>query len=192
MCSEISEVAAITEGWADAAAPTIRGIPTAAIVGVYNVIYSLPQDCRIPMIYDSDGWTKPQVVRALILGSIWTNGKINLFPQMDQFPDGGGCEFFKAGYSAGDYQTLINESMKPYEFILKWTEHFDKMPDNVRAKAIWVACEALEWLKNPYQVLKHLEKQRDEKIGDDRKIKGISAEHVPNADSFLDNAVEVA
>ena len=191
-CTDWTEVQAITEGWADAAAPTVRGIPTAAIVGVYNVIYSVPQGCKVPMIYDSDGWQKPQVVRALILGSLWTGGKINLFPEMEQFPAGGGCEFFKAGYSISDYQELINKAYKPIDFLGEWICRFPSMDPRVKVKALWVATEALSWLNQPGQMVDNLVKQRDDKLEEFKQIKGLSGEHVPNADKFLDDAVEVA
>ena len=180
-------VQAMTEGWADAAAPTIRGVPTAAIVGVYNIIYSVPKGCKVPIIFDSDGWAKPQVVRALILGSIWTNGKINLFPEMPQFPNGGGCEFFKAGYSIADYQALVDGAMKPRDFLEAWVAKWPSLPSRTRTKAVWVASECLEWLTNPNAVLAGLERQREAKATEN----GLSPQHVPNPDKFLDSAVEM-
>jgi hypothetical protein len=192
VCNGWHEVQAITEGWADAAAPTVRGIPTAAIVGVYNVIYSVPQGCKVAMIYDSDGWQKPQVVRALLLGSLWTGGKINLFPEMEQFPAGGGCEFFKAGYSVADYQALIQDAYKPVDFLQAWIERFPTMDATTRGKALWVASEAIGWLNQPGHMAESLLMQRDDKLEATKRVKGLSVEHVPNSDKFLDDAVEVA
>lgn len=191
-CNGWAEVQAITEGWADAAAPTIRGVPTAAIVGVYNVIYSIPQGCKITMIYDSDGWQKPQVIRALLLGSLWTCGKINLFPEMDKFPSGGGCEFFKAGYSVADYQVLIEKAYKPIDFLRVWIEKFPSMDSRTRGKAVWVAAEAMSWLNYPEQMVDKMLAQREDKLSQRDRIKGISGEYVLQSDKFLDDAVEIS
>lgn len=181
-------VEAITEGWADAAAPTVRGIPTAAIVGTYNIIHSVPMGCRIPIIFDSDGWTNPGVMRALLQGAIWTHGKINLFPHMEAYPKGGGSEFFKAGYTINDYRTLIDEAMTPYQLLLKWVEHWGRMPRKAQTYSVAVAMEAREWLRNPDAVLTYLTQQRDEKKTNPDE--GISPNHEDDAESFLAKAIE--
>ena len=183
-----SSVDAITEGWADAAAPTVRGVRTAAIVGTYNVIYSVDKDCGVPLIYDADGWLKPQVMRALILGAIWTNGKVNLFPQMEQYPNGGGSEFFKAGHSIADYQQLINESMRPEKLIQRWIDFWPQMDDVTQARAVFVATEATHWIRKPNLVVDYLQHCRDEKI---ESADGLSMHHEESSD-FLDKALDLA
>ena len=182
-----TSVDAITEGWADAAAPTVRGVRTAAIVGTYNVVYSVDRDCGVPLIYDSDGWMKPQVMRALILGAIWTNGRVNLFPQMEQYPAGGGCEFFKSGHTITDYQQMINEAMTPYQLIKKWIEFWPQMDKPTQMKATAVATEAAHWIRKPDLVLSYLQQCRDEKIPAEI---GTSAQHEETHTDFLAQAVE--
>jgi hypothetical protein len=181
-----SDVAAITEGWADAAAPTVRGVNTAAIVGTYNIIHSVPMGCRVPIIFDSDGWAKPAVMRALLLGSIWTKGRINLFPAMPEYPNGGGCEFFKSGRSASDYKGLIDEAMTPYQILHKWIEFWPKLPVKTQTHAVSVAMECAQWLRKPDAVLTYLEQQRDKKNPD----VGISAHHEESHLEFLAAAIE--
>jgi hypothetical protein len=185
----ITSCSAITEGWADAAAPTVRGVRTAAIVGTYNVIYSIDRGCKVPIIFDSDGWQKPQVMRALLLAAIWTEGKINLFPQMESYPSGGGSEFFKVGHTPADYQQLINDAMKPAALIEAWLGHWKVMDRNTATKAAWVATEALQWLRQPDVVAEYLQQCRDAKIPPD---KGLSAVHQERHHDFLNDAVEVA
>jgi hypothetical protein len=180
-------VDAITEGWADAAAPSVRGVRTAAIVGTYNVVYSVDRDCGVPLIYDSDGWMKPQVMRALILGAIWTNGRVNLFPQMEQYPSGGGCEFFKSGHSIADYQQLINEAMLPMKLIQKWIEFWPQMDKKVQGQAIAVATEAAHWIHKPDLVLSYLQQCRDEKLPAEA---GTSPQHEETHIEFLAKAIE--
>jgi hypothetical protein len=182
-----ASVEAITEGWADAAAPTVRGVNTAALVGIYNLIHCVPAGCRIPIIFDSDGWTNPGVMRALLQGAIWTQGKVNLFPHMEAYPKGGGSEFFKAGYTINDYRTLIDEAMTPYQLLLKWIEHWGKMPRKTQTYSVAVAMEAREWLKNPDAVFTYLKQQRDKK--NPNPDEGISPNH-EDAESFLAKAIE--
>jgi|GEM_PF-4475532 len=184
----IKSCSAITEGWADAAAPTVRGVRTAAIVGVYNVIYSIERGCQVPIIFDCDGWRKPQVMRALLQASIWTDGKVNLFPYMEQYPDGGGSEFFKAGHTPADYQQLINQAMRPEALLKAWIEHWPSLDPKEAQGAVWVASEALQWLRNPDTLLDYLQQCRDEKIPAD---KGVSSTHQPTHQDFLSQAVEV-
>jgi hypothetical protein len=180
-------VEAITEGWADAAAPTVRGVRTAAIVGTYNVIYSIDKDCGVPLIYDSDGWMKPQVMRALILGALWTNGRVNLFPQMEAYPSGGGSEFFRSGRTIADYQQLINEALTPHQLIKKWIGFWPQMDRATQTKAIGVATEAAYWIRNPDQVLRYLEQCREEKIPVEV---GTSIYHEETHIDFLSQAIE--
>lgn len=154
-----TQVKAFTEGWKDAAMPTVKGIPTAAIVGVDNIIYCVPMGCETPIIFDSDGWQKPQVVRALVTSALWTNGRINLFPEMPDYPTGGACEFFKSGGTISDYQGLIDKALKPADFINEWISHWSKFDDELKAECAKVAVELAHVLQNPSKYIEHLQRK---------------------------------
>ena len=187
------QVEAITEGYKDAAMPTLRGCPTAAIVGTYNVIYSVPKGCGVPLIYDSDGWRKPQVMRALFLGSIWCDSRINLFPTMPQFPTGGACEFFKSGHTISDYQELVNTAYKPVDFLREWMTRWGDFDLETKLRCEAVALEVLRWMRQPDVVLQYLQAKKDDKTGQmPELIKGISDKHQDEPDRFLTTAIEVA
>lgn len=156
------KIHARTEGWKDAAMPTVRGIATGAIVGVDNIIYCTKKGDEIPIIFDSDGWKKPQVVRALVIGAIWTNGKINLFPEMPEYPTGGACEFFKSGYSISDYQDLIDSAMSPIEFIQAWISRWDDFDDLLKIECARVAAKAVRVIQAGNRYLDCL----DDKVAD--------------------------
>jgi hypothetical protein len=120
-----------TEGWKDAAMPTLLGVNTAAFVGVDSIIYAVPRDCGLTLIFDSDGWCKWSVMAALIEAAIWTQGKIALFPKMENYPTGGACEWFK---TMGDrtsegkklaYRELIKKALTPVEFLEAWVSGID-------------------------------------------------------------------
>lgn len=157
-----TKVEAITEGWKDAAMPTVRGLATAAIVGVDNIIHCIEKGCETPIIFDSDGWRKPQVVRGLIVGAIWTNGKINLFPQMPDHPTGGACEYFKT-HSITDYQELLNSAMKPDDFLVEWTNHWKDFDYRLKAKCARIATNLSHILEKPDKYLEYLEMKVEEK-----------------------------
>ncbi|MEM6838827.1 MAG: hypothetical protein AAF609_18475, partial [Cyanobacteria bacterium P01_C01_bin.120] len=159
-----TKVHAITEGWKDAAMPTVRGIPTAAIVGVDNIIYSIPESCETPIIFDSDGWKNPQVVRGLVIGALWTNGRINLFPEMPDYPTGGACEFFKSGNSIADYQALIDSAMKPGEFIKAWVQRWSDFDEILKAECARVAAELSHFVQSPGTYRKRLENKVSDKL----------------------------
>lgn len=148
---------AITEGWKDAAKPTVLGVPTAAIVGVHNIIYSIPQGCKKPIIFDSDGWRNPQVIHGLITGAIWTGGKINLFPEMPDYPKGGACEFFKSGHTIFEYKALIEEALSPQEFLEVWVSKWkDYDPEDV-AVCCEMAVKLTTIVKDPNAALEQLQ-----------------------------------
>ena len=137
----------------------LKGTPTGAIVGVDNIIYCVPKDCGIPVIFDSDGWQKPQVVRALIISAVWTNGKINLFPEMSNYPNGGACEFFKDGNTVSDYQGLIDNAMKPADFISEWISHWPSFDEALKAECARVAMELSYIIQSPSKYIPHLQKK---------------------------------
>ena len=71
----------ITEGFKDAAFPTIRaGLPVAAIPGVWFVEKVVPKGCGCPIIFDSDAWTNAGVLQALIQGALHTGGSVAIVP----------------------------------------------------------------------------------------------------------------
>lgn len=120
----IKNCEALTEGYKDAARATLSGAPTVAIVGVSNIIYSVPQGCGVTTIFDSDGWTKPAVIEALVDSAIWTEGKINLLPQMQRYETGGVCEFFLCHNTVADYRNVIAEALTPAEFLEMWIDKY--------------------------------------------------------------------
>lgn len=152
-----TKVHAITEGWKDAAMPTVRGITTAAIVGVDNIIYCVPMGCETPIIFDSDGWQKPQVVRALVIGALWTNGRINLFPEMEEYPTGGACEFFKSGGTISEYQGLIDNALTPADFISEWITHWAGFDEALKVECVKVATELTYVLEHADKYIVHLQ-----------------------------------
>ena len=157
---------AITEGFKDAAKPTLLGCPTAAIVGVDNIIHTIPKDCKKPIIFDSDGWVKPQVVRALIKGALWTGGKINLFPKMPEYPCGGACEFFKSGASIKDYFDLIEKAMLPMDFLERWMDQLDPnvLGAEKHEQCLRVASKSVSLINSPLAAVLEMETRRVSKV----------------------------
>jgi phage/plasmid-associated DNA primase len=111
----------ITEGFKDAFSGTVHGkIPTGTISGVQSFEKVLAPDSGYTLIFDSDGWTNPKVMIALLRAGKKVNGKINLVPHILGEPKAGLCEFFKAGYTDKDYFELVNNAYKPDEFLNVW------------------------------------------------------------------------
>ena len=172
---------AATEGYKDAAMPTLRGVATAAVVGVSNIVYSLPRGWGKAIIFDSDGWENHAVVDALLTGAIWTHGRINLFPEMAQYPKGGACEFFKAGGTIEGYRALIDAAMKPVDFIQEWVKHWGGMTDIGRMEAARVACKWVYRLQHATDYMRSL----DAKLADHQKDKGLRVSPAPAATSHI-------
>jgi hypothetical protein len=128
---KVEDCEAGTEGWKDAAMPTLLGVNTAAFVGVDSIIYALPKDCGMTLIFDSDGWKKHTVMAALVEAAIWTQGRICLFPAMADYPNGGACEYFKTmGDRTPDgkkqaYKDLLKNALTPSQFIEAWAAGID-------------------------------------------------------------------
>jgi predicted P-loop ATPase len=119
--------AVITEGYKDAAAGTlIGGISTGAIAGVSHYRKALPQNGGHSFLFDSDGWTNPSVFAALVSAAAWTGGKIQLIPEIEGQPKAGLCEYFKAGYTSGDYAKLIASAYTSKKFLLELPKHWAK------------------------------------------------------------------
>ncbi|MFB2971824.1 hypothetical protein ACE1CD_22915 [Aerosakkonema sp. BLCC-F183] len=138
---------AVTEGFKDAQAGSLHGdVPTAAIAGVSHY-KALPQGAGITTIFDSDGWTNPNVMVSLIRCGQWLKGKINLIPEIPGQPKAGLCEFFKAGHTKEDYQKLIKNAYTPKELLLAWVQKFATIPkkwlDVAIKRAIRLAAELL-------------------------------------------------
>lgn len=161
-----TDVQALTEGWKDAAIPTVRGVPTGAIAGIWNVIHCVPQGCEIPIIFDSDVWCKPHLVHGLVQAGVWTQGRINLFPEMEAYPKGGACEFFKSGGTIADYQELIDEAMPPAEFLGQWVNHWERFDQGLRSECAYVAERLSLYLEMESTYIKELESQAQDKIAE--------------------------
>ncbi|MCT7953569.1 toprim domain-containing protein, partial [Ancylothrix sp. C2] len=129
----------ITEGWKDAKIATLRsGIPTGAVAGVSHVRKALPQNSRLITLFDADGRLNPSVFSSLFYAGEWLHGKIQLLPEIAQFPKAGLCEYFKAGHTADDYRKLIDSALTPEAFLLKWPLTWANMPDHRRSTAVRV------------------------------------------------------
>jgi energy-coupling factor transporter ATP-binding protein EcfA2 len=127
----------VTEGFKDAAAGTFHGrIATGAIAGVSHYRKALPQKGGHTLLFDSDGWTNPSVFAALVSAAAWTGGKIQLIPEIEGQPKAGLCEYFKAGHTAEDYQTLIAGAMSIGEFLLELPNRWGNMPTKYLARAL--------------------------------------------------------
>lgn len=165
--TNLEQLEAATEGFKDAAICTLNGIKTGGFTGIDFVPYNVPQGWGKPIIFDSDGWRNPSVMAGLIKAALWTEGKINLFPEMEAYPKGGACEFFLTGHTADDYLALIEESYDPKDLLVKWSEKFIHYDDTLRYECVRVYCEAIEKLKQPREWLTYqqyrLEKKREEK-----------------------------
>jgi hypothetical protein len=112
---------AITEGMKDALAFSFIGsIPTGAIAGVSHAIKALPKNCQYTIIFDYDAWSNFEVFKSLIRAGTHCGGKVAIIPEIEGYPKAGGCEFFKAGKTAEDYQQLLNTSQTPIDIFESW------------------------------------------------------------------------
>ena len=118
----------ITEGYKDALAGCLHGgIPTGAIAGVSHYRKALPVGAGYTVLFDSDGWSNPQVFAQLIHAGIYLNGKIVLVPPIPGEPKGGLCEYFKAGNKALDYERLIESALRPKNMLMEWPQHWGEL-----------------------------------------------------------------
>lgn len=125
-----SDTKVITEGSKDAYAGTlIGGIPTAAIAGVSHIQKSIRADSGYTIIFDSDGWTNPKVIRQLINAGKHLDGKVTLVPRIPDQPKAGLCEFFKSGKTAQDYADLIKSAKHVDQFL---EDFIDCLPLNIK------------------------------------------------------------
>ncbi len=132
----------ITEGAKDAWAGTLHGrTPTGCLAGVSHTSKALQPDNKLIILFDSDGWKNPKVASALIKGAHHCNGKIQLVPELEGFPKGGLCEYFKLGHTAEEYQDLLNTAMWPDQFLWEWSKRFANYPSRLRAECIRVAAK---------------------------------------------------
>ncbi len=116
----------ITEGLKDALAGTLHGgVPTGAIAGVSHYRKTLNPGIGHIILFDADGWDNPQVFAQLIHAGKWCNGRVVLLPKIEGQPHAGLCEYFKAGYTAEDYQKLLESAQRPEDLLQEWPEHWN-------------------------------------------------------------------
>lgn len=138
------EARVVTEGFKDAYAGTVNGgIPTAAIGGTSHY-RCLPENSKLVMLYDSDGWSNPSVFLNLFNAGKYLNGKVQLLPPIPGEPKGGLCEYFKwlkeeSRDLGAEYKNLIDAAMAPEALLMKWGEYFKDIPDHRVKAAVQVA-----------------------------------------------------
>lgn len=139
---------AVTEGFKDAMAATLNGgIPTGAIAGVSHYRKALPQRCGLTIVFDSDGWTNPQVFANLIHAGKWCHGRVVLLPKIEGQPHAGLCEYFKAGHTAENYQKLLESAQRPEDLLQEWPEHWNGTPPHKLVRFAKIsACLAVLYL----------------------------------------------
>ena len=128
---------AITEGIKDGRMGCIRGgVAVGAVAGVSHYKIALPKGCQYTIIFDSDGWTNPAVMLNLVNAGLWCNSKIQLIPELPNYPKGGICEYFKSGYTETDFKKLIGEALTPKELVIKWSSKIKNVPKDRLEMAI--------------------------------------------------------
>ncbi|MBN8564505.1 MAG: hypothetical protein J0L70_28645 [Leptolyngbya sp. UWPOB_LEPTO1] len=113
-------VQVVTEGMKDALAGFLHGeIATGALAGVshYRKASNLKRGAGYTILFDSDGWTNPDVFTQLFKAGNYLKGKIQLVPPIPDEPKAGLCEYFKAGHTAADYRKLIDSALSPKDFL---------------------------------------------------------------------------
>ncbi|MEM9451696.1 MAG: phage/plasmid primase, P4 family, partial [Cyanobacteria bacterium P01_E01_bin.6] len=124
----LKDLVAITEGWKDACIGTIRGgKPVGAIAGVTHVAKVLPKGTGIPLVFDSDGWDNANVIQALIKGGLHLNSKIVLIPK-EAGEKAGLTEYFNAGFTKVDFDSLLENSKLPRELFIDWLDYLIDAP----------------------------------------------------------------
>ncbi|ASC70311.1 hypothetical protein XM38_012480 [Halomicronema hongdechloris C2206] len=124
----LSDLAAVTEGWKDAAIATIRtGRPVGAIAGVSHIAKTLPAGVGVTTVFDSDGLTNANVMQALIRGGLHLGGKITLIPR-DIGEKCGATEFFGSGRTQSDFDQLLAGARNPRAFFLQWLGYLSDAP----------------------------------------------------------------
>lgn len=125
----LPDLAAVTEGWKDAALATIRGgRPVAAIAGVSHVIKALPQGAGIPLLFDSDAWINADVMGALIKGGQWLNAPVAIIPGPPAEKWGATEYFTQDGHSAEDFQAMLAAGLSPLALLLGWMDRLSAAP----------------------------------------------------------------
>lgn len=149
---QVSDLAAVTEGWKDAFLATIRGgKPVGAIAGVTHVPSILPQGLGLTLVFDSDGLRNANVAQALIKGGLHLKGKIALIPE-DAGDKAGFTEFFSSGYDQGGFNNLLANAQAPRQFLLDWLDYLSRAP-------LPKHCETLTQLyKKLWQLTWHLDR----------------------------------
>jgi hypothetical protein len=125
---------AITEGMKDALAFSLMGdTPTGAIAGVSHAVKALPAGCGFTIIFDADAWDNDRIFLDLIRAGVHCGGKVLILPEIENQPKAGGCEYFKAGNTAEDFQNLLSDARSPEELIEEWI--FKKSQDVIDIKS---------------------------------------------------------
>ncbi|MBT9317132.1 hypothetical protein IXB50_17045 [Leptothoe spongobia TAU-MAC 1115] len=125
----------VTEGWCDAFIGTQRGnTNVAAVAGVSHIVSTLPANGGQIALFDADGMTNAAVMQQLIKAGKHLKGKIQLIPL--EFGPKAGCEeFFNAGNTAEDFQTLLKDAVSPRVFLERWLtfllEWGQELPKNI-------------------------------------------------------------
>jgi hypothetical protein len=130
----------VTEGAKDAVAGSLHGrIPTGAIAGISHYRKALKQNAGYTVLFDADGWINPSVFWNLFHAGKWLNGKVQLIPEIEDYPKAGLVEFFKVGNTAEDYKKLIDSARKPEALLLEWGKHFGNIPETKLSLAVRIA-----------------------------------------------------
>jgi hypothetical protein len=119
------ELAAVTEGWKDAARPYLaQGVPIGAIPGVSWVSKVLPKGCGVDLVFDSDAWVNAQVMSDLIRGGLHNRGKVAIVTG-EPTAKRGLTEFVNDG---GDVATLLEDAKTPKALFLEWLDRLIANP----------------------------------------------------------------
>lgn len=118
----------ITEGLFDALAGTHHGgIVTGAIAGVSHCLKALWEGHKKTIIFDSDGWSNPQIIRALYIAAKHGNSKVQLVPVIAGHPKAGLEEYFRYGGGTPEtYKQLIDSAYKPLELLYEAVRRISK------------------------------------------------------------------
>jgi energy-coupling factor transporter ATP-binding protein EcfA2 len=139
---------AITEGIKDSwIFSLIGGIPTGAIAGVSHAITALPKNCKHTILFDYDAWSNFKVFISLIRAGVHCGGKVAIIPEIEGCPNAGGCEYFKAGYTAEDYRQLLDTAKTPIDMFTDW---FDRQTCSDAQTAAVLAVKSAKLLGELY------------------------------------------
>jgi predicted P-loop ATPase len=155
-----------TEGFKDAAIASVNGVRVGAIAGVSHWLKLFEQGCGASFVFDSDGWSNPEVMAHLIHAGMWTGGKILILPPMPNHPKGGLCEWYKLGNVLD-----MDHALSPSEMLAKWKDSWKKfVPKHKHSDAAKKIRLLTKELADPEEWLAQKAKQKKEP--NQKKIKG--------------------